>query len=309
MDTPQFETLAQSLTLTLQNLEMKRQDLKKQGHTSGIWAGGIFFAIGTLFSLYIHAGFIGVGIAAVMSAFIYYTCVNTKSQELSAYYKQEVIAEVLQSFCENAAFLPQHGIKESIFRNCNLFTSPDRYHTEDLIKGQVGKTEFCCAEVHAEEKRTTVDSKGRTSQYWVDIFKGFLFIADFHKDFRGHTIVQRNRLFKLSFGSSRVKLENPDFEKTFDVYSTDQIEARYLLTPSMMERLLALEAQFHTGIMISFQNSNILIAIPDSKNHFEANIWKSISHPSQLKEDFSTIQALVSIIEDLNLNTRIWTKD
>ena len=38
-----------------------------------------------------------------------------------------------------------------------------------------------------------------------------------------------------------MKLENPDFEKTFDVYSTDQIEARYLLSPSMMERLLALE--------------------------------------------------------------------
>lgn len=309
MDTPQFETLAQSLTPTLQNLELKRQDLKKQGHTTGIWVGGIFFAIGSIFSLYTHAGFIGVSIAVVIGAIIYYTCVNTKSQELSTYYKQEVIAQVLQSFCENAAFLPQQGIEESIFRSCNLFTSPDRYHTEDLIKGRVGKTEFCCAEVHAEEKKTRVDSKGRVSQYWVDIFKGFLFIADFHKDFRGHTTVQRNSLFKLSFGSSRVKLENPNFEKTFDVYSTDQIEARYLLSPSMMERLLTLEAQFNTGIMVSFQNSNILIAIPDSKNHFEANIWKSISDPSQLKEDFSTIQALISIIEDLNLNTRIWTKD
>lgn len=30
---------------------------------------------------------------------------------------------------------------------------------------------------------------------------------------------------------------------------------------------------------------------------------------SQLKNDFSMIHALVSIVEDLNLNTRIWSKN
>ena len=65
--------------------------------------------------------------------------------------------------------------------------------------------------------------------------KGFFFIADFQKDFQGHTTILRNSLFKLSSSGSRVKLENPDFEKTFDVYSTDQIEARYLLSPSRSE--------------------------------------------------------------------------
>ena len=78
-------------------------------------------------------------------------------------------------------------------------------------------------------------------------------IAGFQKDFQGHTTVLRNSLFKLSFSGSRVKLENPDFEKTFDVYSTDQIEARYLLSPSMMERLLALDREFNKNITISFK--------------------------------------------------------
>ncbi len=142
----------------------------------------------------------------------------------------------------------------------------------------------------------------------VDIFKGFFFIADFQKDFQGHTTILRNSLFKLSSSGSRVKLENPDFEKTFDVYSTDQIEARYLLSPSMMERLLALDREFNKNITISFRDSNILIAIPESRNHFEASIWKPMDDLSQLKNDFSMIHALVSIVEDLNLNTRIWSK-
>ena len=297
-ESPQFETLVQSLSSTLQSLEQKRKELKKQGHSTGTWAGGIVFVIGIAFSLYINVALIGIGIAAGIALLIYYSCVNAKSQELSSYYKKEVIAQILQSFCENAVFTPEEGIKESTFRNCALFTSPDR----------VGKTDFCCAEIHAEERKTRVNSKGQTSHYWVDIFKGFFFIADFQKDFQGHTTILRNSLFKLSSSGSRVKLENPDFEKTFDVYSTDQIEARYLLSPSMMERLLALDREFNRNITISFRDSNILIAIPESRNHFEASIWKPMDDLSQLKNDFSMIHALVSIVEDLNLNTRIWSK-
>lgn len=60
-------------------------------------------------------------------------------------------------------------------------------------------------------------------------------------------------------------MESPDFEKVFDVFSTNQIEARYLITPSMMERMLKLDSNFKKGITISFRNSTILVAIPDSK--------------------------------------------
>lgn len=40
-ESPQFETLVQSLSSTLQSLEQKRKELKKQGHSTGIWVGGI----------------------------------------------------------------------------------------------------------------------------------------------------------------------------------------------------------------------------------------------------------------------------
>ena len=160
-ENPQFETLTQSLSPTLQSLEQKRKELKKQGQSTGIWVGGVVFVIVSAFSVYINAALIGVGIAAGLALLAYYSCVNAKSQELSSYYKQKVIAQVLQSFCDNAIFTPEEGIKEGIFRSCGLFTSPDRYHTEDLIQGRVGKTDFSCAEVHAEERKTRVNSKGQ----------------------------------------------------------------------------------------------------------------------------------------------------
>ena len=54
--------------------------------------------IGIAFSLYANAALIGIGIAAGLALLAYYSCINAKSQELSTYYKQEVIAQVLQSF-------------------------------------------------------------------------------------------------------------------------------------------------------------------------------------------------------------------
>jgi hypothetical protein len=45
-------------------------------------------------------------------------------------------------------------------------------------------------------------------------------------------------------GMERVRLVDPRFEKLFEVYSTDQTEARALLTPVLMERLTALDELF-----------------------------------------------------------------
>ena len=51
-ESPQFETLVQSLSSTLQSLEQKRKELKKQGHSTGIWVGGIILVIGIACSTY-----------------------------------------------------------------------------------------------------------------------------------------------------------------------------------------------------------------------------------------------------------------
>ena len=50
-ENPQFETLTQSLSPTLQSLEQKRKELKKQGQSTGIRVGGLVFVIDSAFSV------------------------------------------------------------------------------------------------------------------------------------------------------------------------------------------------------------------------------------------------------------------
>ena len=309
MDYVDFDSLAQKLAPTLQVLENKRKELLRKGRSEGLIYAAIFLVVGVIALLILKLeGIFGPIVIVVISVIILITCINNKSKIFSSFYKEEVVDEIIHAFCPNATYSPNNGVGEDLFRNSGLFTSPDRYHAEDLIEGCLDKTSFICSEVHAEERRAR-STKNGVQYYWEDIFKGFLFIADFHKEFLGETTILRNSFFKVKMGASRVKMENPDFEKVFDVFSTNQIEARYLITPSMMERMLKLDSNFKKGVTISFRNSTILVAIPDSKNRFEADVWSSLNDMSILKSDFEVLQSLLEIVDELNLNTRIWSKE
>lgn len=308
MEQPAFETLSAELAPVLCALEEKRRLLKGKGHRMGLWGGAACLLLGVFLSVVAGSYGVGMGIGGILAVVVYLFCVSAQSVPLTTYYKQEIIGRIVCAFCSGARFLPGQGIGEQVFRSSCLFVNPDRYHTEDLIEGCLDKTDFRCAEVHAEERRTSYSNK-QVRHYWVDIFRGFFFVADFHKDFQGMTVVRRNSLIKFSWNGTRVKLENPVFERTFDVYSTDQIEARYLLTPSMMERLLQVERAFGGGISLCFRDSKVIIAIPDRKNHFEATVWHRLTDLAVLETEFATIRSLIGIVQELQLNTRIWSKE
>lgn len=304
-----FEQIREKLVPVINQLETFRKQLlhdaiKKSLLSVGITivlAGGIAlsFPSGAIYAAAI--GFIAIIIGPVV-------IFNTRFSQLSPRYKKELIGKMVEELVMDGKYEPENGIQESAFNRTNLFNRPDRYHTEDLISGKIDKTPFCFAEVHAEEKHTTTNSKGQTSTTWVTLFKGFMFMADFNKDFAGQTIVQRNSLLKY-FRGNRVKLENTEFEKHFDVFSEDQVEARYLLTPSMMERIIALDKQFGNDLLICFDQSQIVILIKSSRNHFECSLWSSFDGGKNLQEEYDTITSLTSIIEALDLNTRIWSKE
>ena len=253
------------------------------------------------------------GICAVVVILIVFAIVSKiRSSRLTAYYKSEVVPRIVSYICPESTYSPGEGISYNLFVQSNLFIPPDRYSSEDLIEGQIGLTRFHFAEVHAEERVETHTRQGSTTvtrTTWRDIFRGFLFIADFNKDFNGQTTLKPKTLLGGLIGrKQRVTLENEAFMELFDVRSTDQIEARYLLSPSLMERFVALAEKYGRCLSISFTQSYIIVAIPDYADHYEASIWRSIFHNNALKRDIWSVHNLTSIVEELNMNTRIWSK-
>jgi hypothetical protein len=106
-----------------------------------------------------------------------------------------------------------------------------------------------------------------------------------------------------------VRLEDPVFEKEFCVYGDDQIEARYILTPALMERIVAFKRKWDKKVSLSFIDSKVYLAININKNLFETRVFRPVADYSFMEENLRFLILLTEIVEDLNLNTRIWTKE
>ena len=306
MGKPTFEELNNRLAPTITDLKEIQNSFKNKVIRQSLISWGIILLITLIFAGTLES-YIPIILGIIIAIIATFTINSIKTSDLCKIYKKQIITPLVEALVENGKYEPEKGISENLFRSSGLFPTPDRYHSEDLISGTEGKTALLFSEVHAEEKHTSTDSKGRTRTTWTTLFRGFIFVADFHKNFSGHTIVKRNSILK--FGGNRVKMESPEFEKNFDVFSSDEIEARYLITPSMMERIIDLDAKFNRSVQMSFINSFVIITINESQNHFETKLWTSIGEDNTLRREYATISALISIVEDLNLNTRIWTKE
>ena len=191
----------------------------------------------------------------------------------------------------------------------------DTYSGDDRVVGKIGSTKIRFSEIHAEY--TTNDTSHT-------IFKGLFFVADFNKDFQGRTFLLPDRA-EAALGwigtklqslnkahGDLVKLEDPVFERLFAVYGSDQIEARYILTPSLMERVVNFKRKsLGAGareLHMSFVDSNVYIALSYSRNLFEPSVFKTILDPQDTRQYFDDLIFVLGIVEDLNLNLRIWSK-
>lgn len=237
-------------------------------------------------------------------------------------YKQKVIQKIVKFIDPNLEYSHEKTIPRSTFVRSQMFLqTPERFSGEDYVSGVIGNTKIEFSEIHAEDKRETRDSEGRRRTHYVTIFKGIFFIADFNKNFSGRTLVlpdTAQKMFGSMLGSMLqsanfmrpplIKLEDPEFEKFFVVYGDDQIQSRYILSTSLMNRITEFRKKTGRDIFISFLDNNIMVALPYKKDLFEPRLFRSIVDYSQVEEYFNDLQFVLSLVDELNLNTRIWSK-
>lgn len=227
-------------------------------------------------------------------------------------YKKNVVSKIISFFEPNWKYELDAHIGAPEYNSSKLFKQPyDIFSGNHLVTGVIDKTDFKSSVLNVNY---ITRAGGREETH--TIFSGFFFHADFNKYFKGETFVtygdlksQAMTISGISVATSAVKLENLEFSKLFLVRSTDQIEARYILTPVIMEALLKIKKQYKpTSMFLSFINTRVYCAMSIRCNIFEPGIVKSNIDFSNI-EKFYELNSLNSVlIKELNLNTRIWTK-
>jgi len=223
-------------------------------------------------------------------------------------YKHRVLAVVCRQHFPGIGYEPHGGMPWALLDNSGLFPYvSDVYSSEDRFVGRWGATDVCFAEATAQRIEKRGWGKDKETEY-VTYFRGVIFSADFHKHF--HCTA---RLLPKGADAPRlpaqepVALEDPRFMAVFDVWATDQVDIRYILSPGMMERLSTLGSRF-PGLRARFCQGNLLLLLPGSRDRFEPSVLKRAHNRDQIESFIADVRACLSVVDALNLNTRIWSK-
>ena len=309
------------LSQLLSDLEQERINIIKKAKRPRIIAVIIALASLPVFTYYDSMLF---GIIILVVAFIVFAVGEYPKIVFAEKFKQNVITKLIKHLHPELDYDPKGGFHYNFLHDQGLIRStPTRGKSEDRIYGKIGATAIDLCEQLVEKVTTTTDSKGNKKTHVEKLFKGLVISADFHKSFNGETVILPDwaessawtwlaKKFQSSKrdGNRMVALENPDFEKLFAVYSSDQVEARYLLSPAMMDRMVKLyeklSASSNCKIMMRFHDEKMIMAIDWGNNFFEYDFKKTVAE--EVKETYSELELCTGIVEDLNLNTRIWSK-
>ena len=213
---------------------------------------------------------------------------------------KNILAPLIMTFYKNKIFTAGGFISGQHTTKFNILPSFDHYKGEDLCT----KEDF----YQSCELKLTQNRGSGKNRRTVTTFQGLALLITLP-----YTVHAPTRLCmdKGKVGNwlsnigkptgDTVGLEDPVFEKIFEVYSTDQIEARRILTPTFMEKLLSLNAlivhwkkngeqiekfldvaelkenpdQINNDIAVSFLGNEVLVLIDCRRDLFEpASLFK-----------------------------------
>ena len=274
-----------------------------------------------------------VGILYV--GYLYYICFGN----LALYVKQNFLPSILKIFGDFQSS-DTEKITVDEMKQYPVFNSTTEIENDDIIKGTYNGLKILLQE---SKLKHISHYKNQKSQYYI--FTGLIVKTEFPKKNTGTTLIFPTvwaafSTVHISSGVSdlderykRVQLEDVEFAKIYNVFSTDQVEARYILTTGFMERLKNIRdlytnkffemfPDFKSGGQIStpdemqkkpmvsflfiFDKNNIYILINTAVNFFEVfNPFKTMLDKNRYKAVFFQMTTIMDIIDGLKLDMKI----
>lgn len=190
-----------------------------------------------------------------------------------------------------------------------LPANPDQSDFGDFWDGKFGNSEGTMHEAHLQEYQ----QQGKHRRL-VTVFHGVVIGYQFARPFTSTTLVRQdmgllNGLFNMGSRFTGLKLEpvkmvHPGFERRFEVVSSDQVEARYLLHPAFCERLMEMEAAFNgRNMRLAFVQGRVVVVI-ETEDMFESGGIDAQGDDARFATTIDQLGSLIDLTETLNERAR-----
>lgn len=240
-------------------------------------------------------------------------------EDYKVFYKDVFVRAAIREVGPNFSYDPNAGISRKEFRRIGIY-SPDEFRAEDLISGTYNGVKFSLSEaidIPNDAKLNFGDSAALNllsaivfaweTMKDMQAFSGSVLVCEFYKKFSGQTIVA-SRTLNTKFLGEKERMDDTLFNDEFRVFTDDNVEARYLLTPAFMKRLHELKIKFagEMGVSAAFMDDKFYLFLNGAKNRFETTLFSpppSLEDAALIKKEISE---LLSIIDELNLGLDIF---
>ena len=280
-------------------LELERQKVLRSLFRLKLVCFVLAAGVGWLFYYFSRDAILGAVAFLVCAVGAYYFFESIFTDSFTFKFKRKVIRSIVES-----CGLTYHpgGFVENDYLYMIYDFDIDKYSGNDLIFGQIEGVRVKFSDVEAISIK---EDLYRNKTHRV-LFAGILFVADFPKRLKGVTQICSGTDDFKDYGGKRARMDDAEFERYFRVYTTDQIEARYALTPSLMENLKLLKMRFHRPINIVLTGDKICMAIRTGRDNFEPDLRRPLVGKGANRFYKDEIGGFLHIVEELRLNRKIW---
>lgn len=280
---------------------------KRKKYWDGFKILALFLTIGGFFIAYTSSqsgsGAAIFGFIAIVPGLILLWISTSKIKEISNEFKNTYVKREIEKRIPNSTFTITSGIDSSVVRNSNLVKLQDRYATEDLLEGKIENVDFRCADVHIQDVR----GSGKNRRV-VTTFKGRFYEFEFFKRFKSNVFLLQPGQYRPFSNFEKVKLESIKFNSEFKIYTNNEHDVFYLLTPHLMEKLLVLDRKYQDKIGFSFLNSKLYISIDNREDTFDVTGLGEITQ-SDIDKAILEIENIMEFVEFLNLTSTLFIEN
>lgn len=233
---------------------------------------------------------------------------QTANSRLSRWFAREVARPAVAALGTDLTYSPLSTLTEWRVTSVDLLpVDPLQFTSEDEIRGVHQGVAFALHDVKAY-----LDF-GRDQP----LFEGIIAVLEFNKHFRGHTIVvpanEIGAAHRLAGTGKkrkvpRVTLSNPEFERCFASYATDDQQAHYVLTPKLMDLVLRARDSLGANLRLAFYENLLFVGVPSHYGLFDLHYTSSATAVQVFDDLVAALRLAGDLIDTLDLETRIWTR-
>nr|WP_314398506.1 DUF3137 domain-containing protein [uncultured Campylobacter sp.] len=280
-------------------LELERQRVLRSLFRLKLVCFALAAGVSWLFYYFSRDAILGAVAFLVCAVGAYYFFESIFTDSFTFKFKRKVIRSIVES-----CGLTYHpgGFVENDYLYMIYDFDIDKYSGNDLIFGQIEGVRVKFSDVEA----ISIKEDWQGNKTHRVLFAGLLFVADFPKRLKAVTQICSGTDEFKDYGGKRARMDDAEFERYFRVYATDQIEARYALTPGLMENLKLLKMRFHRPINIVLTGDKICMAIRTGRDNFEPDLRSPLVGKGANRFYKDEIGGFLRIVEELQLNRKIW---